>query len=286
MSYVIMLLYRKIRFSKSLLHSDLRLPFSEGNIMRILVSLSAFCIMQFFNSSPALGQSWDFFEEHAIKGKGTGAGRLLYKNTEAKNIEEFVGICQDMCASGEGDGKNGPCGGFVLNYANKKKNKPKFCVFKKMGSKPYGREGKDTYLMALNDFTGSEEEDVRGSEEEYLEEEERRREIDRMEEEEYLEEEERRREIDRMEEEERAMEEERRREIDRMETEEYLEEKERRREIDRMETEERAMEEERRREIDRMETEERTRDDDREDDRGRDDDLDDDRGRDDDRDRW
>ena len=172
-----MLLCRKMRFSNSLLHSDLRLPFNEGNIMRILVSLSAFCIMQFFNSSPALGQSWDFFEEHAVKGKGTGAGRLLYKNTEAKNIEEFVGICQDMCASGEGDGKNGPCGGFVMNYANKKKNKPKFCVFKKTGSKPYGREGKDTYLMALNDFTGSEEEDVRGSEEEYLEEEERR--IDR-----------------------------------------------------------------------------------------------------------
>ena len=129
------------------------------------------------------------FEGHAVKGNGTGAERLLYKNTDAKNTEEFVGVCQDMCASGEGDGKNGPCGGFVVNYANNKKKKPKFCAFKKMGSKPYGKETKDTYLVALNDFTGSEEEDVRGREEERMEKEEeerrmveeRRREIERME---------------------------------------------------------------------------------------------------------
>ena len=170
--------------------------------MRILVCLSAFCSLLFFKSSPALGQSWDSFEGHAVKGNNTGAERLLYKNTEAKNIEEFVGICQDMCASGEGDGKNGPCGGFVVNYANKKKNKPKFCVFKKMGSKPYGRETKDTYLVALNDFTGSEEEDVRG------------RYVDRMQEKEFMMGEERRRQIEHM------MAEERRREIDRMEEEE------------------------------------------------------------------
>ena len=120
------------------------------NTMR-LVSLSAFCSLLFFNSSPALGQSWDFFEGHAVKGNNTGAEVLKYKNTDAENEREFVGICQDMCASGEGDGENGSCGGFVLNYANKKKNKPKFCVFKKTGTRPYERESKDTYLMARDD---------------------------------------------------------------------------------------------------------------------------------------
>ena len=121
-------------------------------------------------SSEVNAADWMPFEGHAVKGNGTGAKRLLYKKTDAQDKEEFIGICQDMCASGEADGKNGPCGGFVVNYKNKKKNKPKYCAFKKTDSKPYAKKAKDAYLIVASeyDMNDTTEEERRIEEEEAI----------------------------------------------------------------------------------------------------------------------
>ena len=98
-------------------------------------------------SSVAEAQEWEVHEDHAVRGSNTGQERLLFNDTSAGGLEEFVDLCREACASGESDGDNGPCGGFVVNYADRDKTKPRFCAFKLVDSVPYGRQGKDTHLL-------------------------------------------------------------------------------------------------------------------------------------------
>ncbi len=108
------------------------------------------CAVILLSGDTVSAQDLDFFEGHAIKKNGTGAKKLKFKDTDAANTEEFVDICRSMCEDGDADGKNGSCGGFVINYTNRTKSTPKFCVFKKEGSQPYKKLAKDTYLINTN----------------------------------------------------------------------------------------------------------------------------------------
>ena len=98
-------------------------------------------------SSVAEAQDWDVHEGHAVRGKGTNAPRLVYSDTDAQGLEEFVDLCREACTSGNGDGLQGACGGFVVNYTDRTKTAPGLCVFKLAGSVPYAREGKDTHML-------------------------------------------------------------------------------------------------------------------------------------------
>jgi hypothetical protein len=105
------------------------------------------CALILSMGDTASAQDLKIFEGHAVKSNGTGAKKLKFKDTDAANTEEFVDICRSMCEDGDADGKNGSCGGFVVNYTNRTKSTPKYCVFKKEGSQPYKKPAKDTYLF-------------------------------------------------------------------------------------------------------------------------------------------
>jgi hypothetical protein len=106
------------------------------------------CALILSMGDTASAQDLKIFEGHAVKSNGTGANRLKFKDTDAANTEEFVDICRSMCEDGDADGKNGSCGGFVVNYTNRSKSTPKHCVFKKEGSQPYKKSSKDTYMLS------------------------------------------------------------------------------------------------------------------------------------------
>jgi hypothetical protein len=99
-------------------------------------------------SHSAEAQEWEVHEGHAVRGNRTGHEPLYFKHTDAQNSEEFIDICREDCYEGDGDGANGVCGGFVVNYADMGKAIPKYCVFKLRGSQPYEKSGKDTHLLA------------------------------------------------------------------------------------------------------------------------------------------
>ena len=105
------------------------------------------CALILSMGDTASAQDLKIFEGHAVKSNGTGAKKLKFKDTDAANTEEFVDICRSMCEDGDADGKNGSCGGFVVNYTNRSKSTPEHCVFKKEGSQPYKKPAKDTYLF-------------------------------------------------------------------------------------------------------------------------------------------
>ena len=96
----------------------------------------------------AFAQDLKFFEGHAVRSNGTGAKRLKFNDTDAQNTEAFVEICRSRCEEGDADGRNGICGGFVVNYTDRTKSTPKYCVFKKEGSQPYRKSHKDTYMLS------------------------------------------------------------------------------------------------------------------------------------------
>ena len=106
------------------------------------------CALILLTGDSISAQNLDVFEGHAIKGNGTGAGRLKFNDTDAANTEEFVDICRSKCEEGEADGRNGTCGGFVVNYTDRTKSTPKYCVFKREGSQPYRKSSKDTYMLS------------------------------------------------------------------------------------------------------------------------------------------
>ncbi|MBT6904419.1 MAG: hypothetical protein HOA27_09645 [Gemmatimonadetes bacterium] len=106
------------------------------------------CALILSMGDTASAQDLKIFEGHAVKSNGTGADRLKFKDTDAANTEEFVEICRSRCEDGDADGKNGSCGGFVVNYTNRSKSTPKHCVFKKEGSQPYKKSSKDTYMLS------------------------------------------------------------------------------------------------------------------------------------------
>ena len=106
------------------------------------------CALILSMGDTASAQDLKIFEGHAVKSNGTGANRLKFKDTDAANTEEFVEICRSRCEDGDADGKNGSCGGFVVNYTNRSKSTPKHCVFKKESSQPYKKSSKDTYMLS------------------------------------------------------------------------------------------------------------------------------------------
>jgi len=110
--------------------------------------LGFLCALILSMGDTASAQDLKIFEGHAVKSNGTGANRLKFKDTDAANTEEFVDICRSRCEDGDADGKNGSCGGFVVNYTNRSKSTPKHCVFKKEGSQPYKKSSKDTYMLS------------------------------------------------------------------------------------------------------------------------------------------
>ena len=122
----------------------------EGSAMRVCVLVGFICALILLTDDTVSAQDLKFFEGHAVKSNGTGAKKLKFKDTDATNTEEFVGICRSICEDGDADGKNGSCGGFVVNYTNRSKSTPKHCVFKKEGSQPYKKPAKDTYLLPAN----------------------------------------------------------------------------------------------------------------------------------------
>jgi hypothetical protein len=106
------------------------------------------CALILSMGDTASAQDLKIFEGHAVKSNGTGAKKLKFKDTDAANTEEFVDICRSKCEEGEADGRNGTCGGFVVNYTDRTKSTPKHCVFKKEGSQPYKKSSKDTYMLS------------------------------------------------------------------------------------------------------------------------------------------
>ena len=111
--------------------------------MRLVAVVGLLCGSFLFGSDAISAQEWEVFEGHAVKSNGTGNKPLRFNATDAQNTEEFVAICRSLCESGEADGGDSACGGFVVNYTNKSKVIPKLCVFKKEGSQPYVKEIKD-----------------------------------------------------------------------------------------------------------------------------------------------
>jgi hypothetical protein len=116
--------------------------------MKMSALVGFFCALALLTGDSISAQNLDIFEGHAIKSNGTGAGRLKFNDTDAANTEEFVDICRSMCEDGDADGRNGTCGGFVVNYTDRTKSTPKHCVFKKEGSQPYRKSSKDTYMLS------------------------------------------------------------------------------------------------------------------------------------------
>ena len=122
----------------------------EGEAMRVCGLVGFICALILLTGDTVSAQDLKFFEGHAVKSNGTGAKKLKFTDTDATNTEEFVNICRSICEDGDADGKNGSCGGFVVNYTNRSKSTPKHCVFKKEGSQPYRKSSKDTYLINTN----------------------------------------------------------------------------------------------------------------------------------------
>ena len=116
--------------------------------MRVCGLVGFICALILLTGDTVSAQDLKFFEGHAVKSNGTGAKKLKFTDTDAANTEEFVDICRSMCEDGDADGKNGSCGGFVVNYTNRTKSTPKYCVFKKEGSQPYRKSSKDTYMLS------------------------------------------------------------------------------------------------------------------------------------------
>ena len=89
---------------------------------------------------------WIFHKNHAVKSQGTGAKRFYYRKKRDGDLEGFIAACKKRCESGKADGKNGSCGGFVVNFARgSKKKKPQHCVFKAAGASSYKKKAKDFY---------------------------------------------------------------------------------------------------------------------------------------------
>ena len=127
--------------------------------MRFIGLLMVAGVIGFCHSAEA--QEWEVHEGHAVKGNGTNAPKLVFSDTDAQDLDEFVDLCREVCASEEGDGPQGACGGFVVNYTDRAKTAPRLCVFKLVGSVPYARKGKDTHML-VDAATASEPEEVDG----------------------------------------------------------------------------------------------------------------------------
>ena len=65
-------------------------------------------------SHSAEGQEWEVYEGYAVVKNGTKE-KLVFSDTDAQDLDEFVDLCREVCTSGEGDGPRGACGGFVVN---------------------------------------------------------------------------------------------------------------------------------------------------------------------------
>ena len=128
--------------------------------MRFIGLLVVAGVIGFSNGIEA--QEWEVHEGHAVKGNGTNE-KLIFNDTDAQDLDEFVDLCREVCTSGEGDGPRGACGGFVVNYTDRSKTAPRVCVFKLAGSQPYARQGKDTHIL-VDAEAGSESEEVGGEE--------------------------------------------------------------------------------------------------------------------------
>ena len=128
--------------------------------MRLIGLLMVAGVIGFSNGIEA--QEWEVHEGHAVKGNGTNE-KLIFNDTDAQDLDEFVDLCREVCTSGEGDGPRGACGGFVVNYTDRSKTAPRLCVFKLAGSQPYKRQGKDTHIL-VDAEAGSESEEVGGDE--------------------------------------------------------------------------------------------------------------------------
>ena len=124
--------------------------------MRFIGLLVVAGVIGFSNGIEA--QEWEVHEGHAVKGNGTNE-KLIFNDTDAQDLDEFVDLCREVCTSGEGDGPRGACGGFVVNYTDRSKTAPRLCVFKLAGSQPYARQGKDTHIL-VDAEAGSESEEV------------------------------------------------------------------------------------------------------------------------------
>jgi len=133
--------------------------------MRFIGLLMVAGVIGFSNGTEA--QEWEVHEGHAVKGNGTNE-KLIFNDTDAQDLDEFVDLCREVCTSGEGDGPRGACGGFVVNYTDRSKTAPRLCVFKLAGSQPYARQGKDTHIL-VDAEAGSESEEVGGDETSHVE---------------------------------------------------------------------------------------------------------------------
>jgi len=133
--------------------------------MRFIGLLVVAGVIGFSNGTEA--QEWEVHEGHAVKGNDTNE-ELIFNDTDAQDLDEFVDLCREVCTSGEGDGPRGACGGFVVNYTDRSKTAPRVCVFKLAGSQPYARQGKDTHIL-VDAEAGSESEEVGGEETSHVE---------------------------------------------------------------------------------------------------------------------
>ena len=49
---------------------------------------------------------------------------------------EFLDLCEETCLSGDADGDNGPCGGFVIYYTDDSRTHASMCIFKVADNTP------------------------------------------------------------------------------------------------------------------------------------------------------
>ncbi|GIS91373.1 MAG: hypothetical protein CM1200mP20_14140 [Pseudomonadota bacterium] len=119
----------------------------EWNFKKYSGPVDIYLSQEYRDSGVEAKKNWIVLKKHGVKGQGTGAKRFNFRESRDGDLEGFITACKKRCESGRANGKNGSCGGFVVNYSpGSEKKKPQHCVFKLAGVRPYKKNTKDFYV--------------------------------------------------------------------------------------------------------------------------------------------